>query len=78
MMTEGDEKSSWHVDCRHGLMKTLGRKEGNNFGCQSVIVSQKIAPTRSLRVVTSISPPPPPTKNKAASQVASVSPPVSA
>ncbi|KAM5558853.1 hypothetical protein ABKV19_020498 [Rosa sericea] len=76
LVPHGDEKSSWHVDCIHGLTRILGRKEGN-FGCQNVIVSKKIVPTRSLKV-TSKSPPPPPTKNTATSLGATVSPPVAA
>ncbi|PRQ17239.1 hypothetical protein RchiOBHm_Chr7g0192821 [Rosa chinensis] len=73
---EDGEKSLWHVDCRHGLMKILGRKEGY-FGGQNGFVSKKIVPTRSLRVMVTSKAPPSPVKNKATSQHVTAAPPSS-
>ncbi|KAL6180275.1 hypothetical protein ACLB2K_046939 [Fragaria x ananassa] len=73
---EDGEKSIWHVDCRHGLMKIHGRKQGS-FGCQNGMINKKIVPTRSLRVMVTSRAPPSPVKNKATSQHVSAAPPSS-
>jgi hypothetical protein len=73
---ESGEKSLWLVDRRDGLRKIIGRKEGN-FGFQNAIVSKKIVPTRSLRIMATSKAPPSPVKNKATSQQAAAAPPSS-
>ncbi|KAM5571949.1 hypothetical protein ABKV19_012165 [Rosa sericea] len=65
VFSDGGERSLWHIDCRDGLKKRTGRREGN-FGCQGDIAS-------SLR--TTLSPPPPPFKSKAGSQRDAAPPP---
>jgi hypothetical protein len=70
---ESGEKSLWLVDRRDGLRKIIGRKEGN-FGFQNAIVSKKIVPTRSLRIMATSKAPPSPVKNKATSQQAAAPP----
>lgn len=76
LLAEDGEKSVWHVDCRHGLMKIHGRKQGS-FGCQNGIVKKEIVPTRSLRVMVTSRAPPSPVKNKATSQHVAAVPPSS-
>ncbi|KAL6281060.1 hypothetical protein ACE6H2_017941 [Prunus campanulata] len=72
---EGGEKSTLsQVDCRDGLRKIIGRKEGS-FGCQSDFVSKKIVPIRSLRI-TLTSSPPSPIKNLPKSQGGYAPPPL--
>lgn len=76
ILAEGGEKSSTlsQVDCRDGLRKIIGRKEGI-FGCQSDFVSKKIVPIRSLRI-TLTSSPPSPIKNLPKSQGGYAPPPL--